>query len=158
MNSESDELSGLLSGEQTTISGIRSVSEQETLRIAEKFAVCLKPGDVVLLKGDLGAGKTHFIKGVACYFGILPEEVLSPTFSLIHEYQGKVPIYHLDCYRLLQSHQALEMGIEEYLYGDGISLIEWPEKIASMLPENYWVVELKHIDEQIREISIYLQV
>jgi tRNA threonylcarbamoyladenosine biosynthesis protein TsaE len=149
-----------LSGRNGNVSSITQVvtsSSEETLLEGERLAAGLQAGDIVLLKGDLGAGKTHFVKGVARYFGIPVGEVQSPTFSIIHEYPGQIPLYHIDAYRLNRPEEALEFGIEEYLYGDGICLIEWPEKIATLLPENSRVVEIAHIDENKRQITIHMQ-
>ncbi len=130
------------------------------MQTGEQLASFLNKGDIVLLKGDLGTGKTHFIKGIARFFDIPGEEVQSPTFSLIHEYPGRIPLYHLDCYRLQSLEEANNLGIQEYLFGDGICLIEWPEKIIPLLTERYlteryWTVELKHIKENERYISIH---
>lgn len=130
-------------------------SADETIAAGRRYAENLRSGDIVLLKGDLGAGKTHFVKGVSGYFGVSSDEVQSPTFSLIHEYPGTIPIYHLDCYRLKKPEEALEFGLEEYLYGDGITVIEWPEIIASLLPQHCRTVEFKHVDENKREIFVH---
>ena len=130
---------------------------EETLGAGERLAAGLKAGDIVQLKGDLGTGKTHFVKGAARFFGISEEEVQSPTFSIIHEYPGRIPLYHVDAYRLNRPEEALEFGLEEYLYGDGICLIEWPEKIASLLPGSSLVVEFTHIDQNKRQITIHWQ-
>lgn len=117
-----------------------SESEQQTKDIAKQLAVSLKAGDVVCLKGELGAGKTHFVKGMAGAFGIDETEVHSPTFTLIHEYFGKLPLYHFDCYRMESVYEALEIGAEEYFYGDGVSVIEWPERIQEIIPpEAVWI-------------------
>lgn len=117
-----------------------SHSEDETKQIARTFATSLNRGDVVCLKGILGAGKTHFVKGIAAAFGIDETEVHSPTFTLIHEYKGRIPLYHFDCYRLKSVREALEIGIEEYLYGEGVSVIEWPERIQEVVPEHsIWI-------------------
>ncbi len=132
-----------------------SGSVDETVGAGEQFADKLKQGDVVLLNGDLGAGKTHFVKGVARYFGIPEEEVQSPTFALVHEYSGNIPVYHLDCYRLQDQARALEIGLEEYVDGDGICLIEWPDVITPLLPGTYWIIEIEHVSEHEREISIH---
>lgn len=132
-----------------------STSIEETIAFARQFAASLKQGDIVRLEGDLGAGKTHFVKGVASHFGISQELVSSPTFTIIHEYEGELPIFHFDCYRLKHEQEAIEIGIEEYLYSDGISLIEWPEKIEELLPSNTIKVQLKHLSENKREIVIY---
>ncbi len=142
------------SGEKKLVFRITSNSVSETMHAAEEFAAQLRQGDTVLLKGDLGAGKTHFVKGVARFFDIPEDEVQSPTFSLIHEYPGTIPVYHLDCYRLQHPGQAVEIGLEEYLYGDGICLIEWPERIESHLPDSSWDVEIRHGGENQRKIII----
>lgn len=117
-----------------------SESVQETKEFAKEFAEYLKPGDVVCLKGDLGAGKTHFVKGMAVAFGIDESEVQSPTFTLINEYKGSLPLYHFDCYRMESVREALEIGAEEYFYGDGVSVIEWPDQIKEIIPpEATWI-------------------
>lgn len=131
-----------------------STSIQETIRIGKELAKQLNPGDVVCLEGDLGAGKTHFVKGVASFFGIDPTAVTSPTFTLINEYRGSLPIYHFDCYRLNSEQEALEIGAEEYLFGDGISIVEWPQKIGNLLPKETVWVTITHQGEQQREIHI----
>ncbi|MTI87769.1 MAG: tRNA (adenosine(37)-N6)-threonylcarbamoyltransferase complex ATPase subunit type 1 TsaE [Balneolaceae bacterium] len=137
---------------------IISTSVEETLQAGFRFAKQLKPGAVVCLKGDLGAGKTYFVKGVSLFFGIPPEKVSSPTYTLIHEYSGDLPVYHFDCYRLKSETEALEIGAEEYFYGDGISLVEWPEKIKSLIPEEAIWIEIYHLpneDDNHRKIIIH---
>lgn len=117
-----------------------SHSPEETKQIAREFAETLEEGAVVCLKGDLGAGKTHFVKGMAVALGIEEKEVHSPTFTLIHEYAGKLPLYHFDCYRLSSAREAMEIGAEEYFYGVGVSVIEWPERIKEIIPEHsIWI-------------------
>lgn len=131
-----------------------SSSIEETILFGKQFAEQLQPGDVVCLVGDLGAGKTHFVKGLASFFGVDPSEVNSPTFTLINEYQGSSTVYHFDCYRIKNDQEAMEIGAEEYLYGDGISVIEWPKKIRNLLPpESVWVT-ITHKGEGEREILI----
>lgn len=134
---------------------IISKSVEETIQAGYEFGMQLKPGDVVCLDGDLGAGKTHFVKGVASYFGIEPEKVSSPTYTLIHEYSGDIPVYHFDCYRLKHEEEALEIGAEEYLYGEGVCLIEWPEKIGSLIPEDAIQVKINHRSDSERELIIH---
>ena len=131
-----------------------SRSVQETIQIGKKFAKDLGVGDVVCLEGDLGAGKTHFVKGVSEHFGIDEEKVNSPTFTLINEYSGEIPVYHFDCYRLKSVNEALEIGIEEYLYGDGVSIIEWPSKIKELIPDDAIQIEIKHSGTSERSILI----
>ena len=133
----------------------KSSSVDETIRIGFEFGKQLKAGDIVCLDGELGAGKTHFVKGVASFFGIEPEKVSSPTYTLIHEYSGELPVYHFDCYRLKHEQEALEIGAEEYFYGDGVCLIEWPKKIESLIPEEAIWVEMSHLPEEKRKIIIH---
>lgn len=134
----------------------RSRSEEETMAVARDLADRVRPGDVVSLTGDLGAGKTRFVKGFAEAFGISPESVSSPTFNLVQEYSGhrEMPLYHMDCYRIEQPEEALEFGIEEYFYGEGVSIIEWPEKIRGLLPDKIIRVILTVLDENSRLITI----
>lgn len=129
-----------------------SFSVDQTITLGKKFAKELSPGDVVCLNGDLGAGKTHFVKGIASLFGVNEEQVSSPTFTLINEYNGSIPIYHFDCYRLENEQEAIEIGAEEYLYGDGISIIEWPQKIENLIPENAIWITIKYSGKAEREI------
>lgn len=132
----------------------KSNSVKETIEFGRKFAEELKAGDVVCLEGDLGAGKTHFVKGIASGLGIDQEKVNSPTFTLINEYFGEIPIFHFDCYRLKTIQEALEIGIEEYLYGEGVSVIEWPSKIKELIPEYAIQIEIKHEGTSERSILI----
>lgn len=130
---------------------------EETIQAGYDFAQQLQRGDVLCLDGDLGAGKTHFVKGVASFFGISPEKVSSPTYTLIHEYSGTIPIYHFDCYRLKSEQEALEIGTEEYFYGDGISVVEWPKKIKELLPEEAIWIKISHISGAKRKIELQEQ-
>lgn len=131
-----------------------STSIEETIQFGREFAAQLKPGDVICLEGDLGAGKTHFVKGIASFFGVKEDAVNSPTFTLINEYEASTPVFHFDCYRLKSEQEALEIGVEEYLYGDGISVVEWPQKIGNLLPPNSVWVTITHKSETEREIVI----
>lgn len=112
----------------------------------------LKAGDIVCLFGDLGAGKTQLVKGIASGFGVDENDVQSPTFTIINEYQGVLPVYHFDFYRVNSIKEAKRIGAEEYFYGNGICLIEWPEKAAELLPEHAINIHLKHQDTTKREI------
>lgn len=129
-----------------------SGSEKETEQIAEEYASAVKPGDVICLYGDLGAGKTQFVKGFVKAFGLSGNEVNSPTFTIINEYDGSIPVYHFDCYRLEHDEEALEIGAEEYFYGNGVCIIEWPERILGVLPDSRKEIQLKHIAKNRREI------
>ena len=112
---------------------ILSASAEDTLLLGEKYAKTLKGGDVVLLEGEMGVGKTVFCKGIAKGLGIL-DEILSPTYAYMNEYNGK--LYHFDCYRLKCGAQAEELGLCDYFYADGVCVIEWAQNIADVLPDN----------------------
>ena len=108
-----------------------SKSERETMEYAERFAGTLVPGDVLLLEGEMGAGKTVFVKGLAKGLGI-EEEITSPTYAYMYDYGGV--LYHYDCYRLKSGAQAEALGLTDYFYAGGICVIEWAENIADVLP------------------------
>jgi tRNA threonylcarbamoyladenosine biosynthesis protein TsaE len=111
----------------------RTRSGEETRIAGESFARLLKPGTIVCMHGPLGAGKTTFIQGAAAALGI-KEPVTSPTFTIASEYEGEVPLYHIDAYRLGSTEEFELLGFEEYLYGNGITFIEWSEKVEDALP------------------------
>ncbi|HBA85754.1 MAG TPA: tRNA (adenosine(37)-N6)-threonylcarbamoyltransferase complex ATPase subunit type 1 TsaE [Verrucomicrobia bacterium] len=110
-----------------------SKSPEDTFRIAEELAGQLKPGCVIALHGDLGAGKTCFVQGLARALGVRGP-VGSPTFTLINEHYGRLPLYHIDLYRIQGSDEALGLGLDEYLHGQGVTAIEWAERAADLLP------------------------
>ena len=128
-----------------------SKSLKQTLEIGENFAKTLTAGDVVLLHGDLGAGKTAFTKGVAKGLGVL-EEITSPTYAYMNDYDGK--LYHYDCYRLSSGEDAEALGLTDYFYMKGICLIEWAQNIADVLPRNVKRVKIEKIDENTRKIIL----
>ncbi len=130
-----------------------SHAASQTQKAGTVLGRLLKPGDIILLEGDLGAGKTTFTKGVAQ--GLEVEGyVNSPTFTLVNEYQGRLPIYHMDCYRLESGREALDFGLEEYIYGDGVTLIEWPERISEVLPAEFLRIKLSYVHESKRAIRL----
>ena len=112
----------------------KSNSPKETENIAKAFAKSLKCGDVVCLNGDLGVGKTAFVQGLTKALGVT-DPISSPTFTIVNCYNSTLPIYHFDVYRIDDCDEMYEIGYEEYVYGDGITIIEWPEKIEPILPE-----------------------
>ena len=113
----------------------QSNSEKETFAVAEEIARQASPGDIYLLEGDLGVGKTVFAKGFARGLGIT-EPVTSPTFTIVQEYhEGRLPLYHFDVYRIADVEEMDEIGYEDYFFGDGVCLIEWAELIRDILPE-----------------------
>ncbi|MDY6367211.1 MAG: tRNA (adenosine(37)-N6)-threonylcarbamoyltransferase complex ATPase subunit type 1 TsaE [Clostridia bacterium] len=128
-----------------------SSSEEETFAIAKEFAKSLKNGDVVLLDGDLGAGKTAFVKGVAAAFGL--EGVTSPTYAYLNVYGDK--LYHYDFYRLSSGEDALRLGLNDYFNKDNICLIEWGENVKDILPENCKRVKIDKISDTQRKITLY---
>ena len=117
-------------------------SPAETEAVGKALAKVLQPGMVLAYEGDLGAGKTAFVSGFVKAFGYTGY-VSSPTFALIHEYVASVPIYHFDMYRIESEDDAYAAGVDEYLYGDGICLIEWSENIKELLPENCYTVTIR---------------
>ena len=112
-----------------------SNSYEETQKFAEEFSKTLKAGDVLCMYGDLGVGKTAFVQGLAKGLGI-DEPITSPTFTIVNEYSGRLPLYHFDVYRIGDIEEMDEVGFEEYVMGDGVSLIEWANLIEEILPEN----------------------
>jgi tRNA threonylcarbamoyladenosine biosynthesis protein TsaE len=128
-------------------------SAAETQRFGRKLARQLRAGDLVCLSGGLGAGKTCLIQGIAKGLRV-KDYVNSPTFKIINEYAGKIPVYHFDLYRLGGLTDLHGLGYEEYFYGQGISLVEWAEKITPFLPKQYLQVELLSIDENTRKIIL----
>ncbi|MDY3971985.1 MAG: tRNA (adenosine(37)-N6)-threonylcarbamoyltransferase complex ATPase subunit type 1 TsaE [Clostridia bacterium] len=118
-----------------------SNSYEETQKIAADFAKTLKEGDVLCMYGDLGVGKTAFVQGLAKGLEI-DEPITSPTFTIVNEYSGTLPLYHFDVYRIADSDEMYEIGYEEYVYGDGVSVIEWPQLIDDILPEKRYDIEI----------------
>ena len=136
-------------------SEIRTESEQGTEAAGERLAESLAAGDVVLLYGDLGAGKTAFVRGLARGIGADPADVSSPTFTIVQEYAGRLPLYHVDLYRL-EEKEVDDLGLEELVLGDGIVAIEWAERWSGR-PDDVYEVRLEHAgDEEGRRISISL--
>ncbi len=123
----------------------------ETIRVAEEYAKTLKKGDVVLLRGEMGAGKTAFTKGVAKTLGIT-DEITSPTYAYMNDYDGI--LYHFDCYRLSSGEDAEALGLTDYFYGNGICVVEWSENISSVLPENAKIVTIEKLGDDKRKISL----
>ncbi len=122
-----------------------SRSASETFAFGERLGRQVGPGSVLCLYGELGAGKTVLTKGIARGAGVADErEVTSPTFVLVHEHEGRLPIYHLDAYRLHGAEELLDIGIEEYFYGRGICIVEWADRAAAILPADRLDITLHH--------------
>ncbi|MEG0894232.1 MAG: tRNA (adenosine(37)-N6)-threonylcarbamoyltransferase complex ATPase subunit type 1 TsaE [Oscillospiraceae bacterium] len=133
-----------------------SNSVEQTEKIACDFAKTLKKGDVIAYSGDLGAGKTAFTRGLAQGLNI-QDEISSPTFALVHEYQGEIPLYHFDMYRINSLDDVYSTGFFDYLEQGGILAVEWSENILPFLEDmenNLIKIDIKHIDENSREIFI----
>lgn len=122
---------------------LESFQTKDTFRIGKKLGEQARRGQVVCLEGDLGVGKTVFTQGFALGIGI-DENINSPTFTIVQEYEsGRIPFYHFDVYRIGDVEEMDEIGFEEYLYGDGVCLIEWANLIQEILPANYTKVMIK---------------
>ncbi len=129
-------------------------SPEETKELAAELAAKLKPGDVLALDGELGSGKTCFVQGLAKGLGIPNNRyVRSPSFTLINEYEGKIPLYHFDFYRLNNAAEVADLGIDEYFEGQGITVVEWAEKFPGTLPERAVCITFEIISEDERKIS-----
>jgi tRNA threonylcarbamoyladenosine biosynthesis protein TsaE len=130
-----------------------SHSEAQTRRLGARLGELLTGGEVIALQGELGTGKTRWVQGVGRGLGV-DQQVTSPTFTLVNEYPGRLTLYHIDLYRIEQSTEALAFGLEDYLYGDGVCMIEWAERIAEILPpERLWIT-LHYIDDAKRRIRM----
>ena len=131
-----------------------SASPDETQRIGREFGADLRQGTVVALVGQLGAGKTQFVKGLVAGVGAR-SEVTSPTFTLIHEYTGgRIPVYHFDFFRIEDRQSAERLGLDEYFFGDGISIVEWADKFPELIPRGAHWISLEPKSETDRLITI----
>ncbi|SEI13109.1 tRNA threonylcarbamoyladenosine biosynthesis protein TsaE [Halobacillus karajensis] len=125
----------------------KSSSVEETQRVAEQLGERLRPGDVLTLEGDLGAGKTTFTKGLGKGLGV-KRTINSPTFTIMKEYQGRVPFYHMDVYRLEDSDE--DLGFDEYFDGDGVTVVEWAQFIEEFLPKERLDITIRYMDDSTR--------
>ena len=128
-------------------------SAEETITLGEKIGRLLKKGDIIAMQGTLAAGKTTITKGIAKALGIT-DTITSPTFCLISEYQGTMPLYHMDVYRLDGTEDFINLGTDDMLYGDGVSIIEWSEKIMDELPASTIILRLTPQEDGSRIIEI----
>jgi tRNA threonylcarbamoyladenosine biosynthesis protein TsaE len=125
---------------------VRTASAIATRAVGAAIASCVVPGDVVVLTGDLGSGKTTLAQGIAAALGV-SEPVVSPTFALVREYEGRVPVAHVDVYRLERIQELHDVGIEEIFDGTRVVIVEWGELVAPILPVDRAVVRLQHCDD-----------
>jgi tRNA threonylcarbamoyladenosine biosynthesis protein TsaE len=131
-------------------------SPEETKKLGKELSKLVKPGDLIAFYGELGAGKTCFIQGISQELEV-KGYVTSPSFTIVNEYQGRIPIYHFDLFRLDNAEEILELGYEEYFYGEGLTVIEWAEKIEQLLPKEYLKIDIKFKDRNQRTISFIPQ-
>lgn len=132
---------------------ITSQSPEDTQAAGEALARTLGPGDVVALRGELGAGKTCFVQGLVRGLDA-PTHATSPTFVLVNEYRGRVPIHHVDTYRVAGAAEMIDIGLLELIDGDGVTIIEWPEKLDPLLPDRTIHVAIDGIGDEPRTITI----
>lgn len=134
----------------------RTRTPAETQTIGKKIGKQLRQGDLVALIGDLGTGKTCLTQGIARGVGVYPNQTVnSPSYTLINEYAGKIPIYHVDLYRLQNHDELLDLGLDEYMEGNGICIIEWAEKLGS-LKISHTKIQITWLSEMTREIEIQI--
>ena len=130
-------------------------SLDDTRKLGKMLGELSRPGDVILLTGSLGAGKTTLTQFIAEGINV-PEEyyVTSPSFALMHEYPGRIPLYHLDCYRLADEDDVEESGLMDYIVADGLSVVEWPDRLGSMIPEERLNIDIHLADDSERIVEI----
>ena len=133
-----------------------SSSPEQTLLLGSELASLLRPGEVVALYGALGTGKTVFVRGIARGLGLAEESVTSPTFSIIQEYGGSPPLFHVDLYRLSGEREAAELGLEEYFDSTGVTVVEWAERAEGMLPALKVSVDFERLGPRRRRLTLRL--
>ena len=130
-----------------------SASEAQTLKIGITLGRLLEQPALILLKGDLGAGKTVLVRGIARGLGVDPQiPITSPTFTLMNHYPARLDLYHFDLYRLADPDELIELGFDDYAYGPGVTLVEWPEKLENPALKGLWI-SLQRLDERQRSIE-----
>ena len=139
--------------EGSAIHAFISSCEAETVRAGEELAAGLTAGSVVALRGGLGAGKTAFTRGIAAGLG-LKTAVSSPTFTIVNEYLGDIPLFHFDMYRLESEDELFDIGWDEYLERGGICVVEWSEKVTAALPKGSVTVSIESLNDNTRRIEI----
>ena len=132
---------------------VTTESAERTIALGKFLGERVKPGHVIGLSGDLGAGKTTFTRGLAEGAGADPAGVTSPTFTFLHVYAGRIPVYHLDLYRLENESQVRDLGVDEFVGGDGVAVVEWFENVPALLPPSRLEARLVVVKEDERRIS-----
>lgn len=140
------------------MSGLETRSVEETIELGERIGKLLQAGDVAALIGKLGSGKTTLTQGLARGLGVGKKDyVTSPTFTLIKEHKGRIPVYHIDLYRIDNLKEVYDLGYDEYFYGEGVTIIEWADKIRKLLPKEVLLINLEIINENRRRIEFVPQ-
>jgi len=137
----------------TALEPVLTRAPEETQALGERLGITLEAGDVVGLIGDLGAGKTCFIQGLVRGLGVTTRAT-SPTFVLINEYRGRLPVHHVDAYRVDSLAELLDLGLPELFASDGVTVVEWADKLFSLLPEDAIVVRIAGVGDEPRRITI----
>ena len=138
------------------MNSIELTSLKKTENLGAVLGRFAEPGDIITLTGTLGAGKTALTQAIGRGLGIAPNVyITSPTFGLLHEYQGRIPFYHMDLYRLSTEEEIAALGFQEYIYGQGLTVIEWPERLGSMMPEERLHIDLVISGESSRTAYLY---
>ncbi len=132
---------------------LTSHSPEQTQRLGVSIGEVTLPGDILLLSGDLGVGKTCLTQGIAWGLDI-DEYTLSPSFVIVREHQGRLPLYHIDLYRLDDIAEIMELGLDNYLYGDGVCVVEWAEKGLSILPAEHLFIEISYLTDTERSLKL----
>lgn len=140
-------------GSQELVVTFNVESELQTQKFAEAFARYLNPGDVVCLSGDLGAGKTFFSQALCKELGV-DDYVTSPTFNIMNQYEGRLPIYHFDVYRISDEDEMYEIGFDDFLYGKGICLVEWASLVENLIPKDAIWIDIKIMGETSRVFTV----
>ena len=131
-------------------------SPEDTQKLGKEISKLIKPGDLLAFYGELGAGKTCLIQGISQGLEV-KDYVVSPSFTIINEYKGKIPVYHFDLFRLINIEEIIDLGYEEYFYGEGLSVIEWAKKIEKFLPKDHLKINIQFKSYYERTISLIPQ-
>ena len=129
-------------------------SEQETQRLGRALAEVCRPGCVIGLSGPLGAGKTRLVRAIAESLGVDPGAIASPTFVLIHEYEGRMPVYHFDVFRLKSPQEFEDLGVADYWNAGGVCLVEWADRVRGLLPEETWKLRIEPLGANRRQVEV----
>jgi tRNA threonylcarbamoyladenosine biosynthesis protein TsaE len=129
-------------------------SEDETTRLGQIIAALVEPGVVIGLVGTLGAGKTRLVRAISEMLGVDPAAISSPTFVLIHEYDGRLPIYHFDAYRLENPQAFEDLGVADYWGAGGVCLVEWADRVRGLLPDDCWLISIEQTGPVARSVRI----